>query len=100
MMTGRIVKSGYLLVAPPNCDFAQKKARRWQRRWFVLTSDGRLTYALDDDPETVPQAVIHMNQVEEVIDADDLTGNQNAIGLRGPDQAVFIEATSRREKMW
>lgn len=48
----------------------------------------------------MPQAVIDMNLVEEVVDADEVTGNANAIGLRAPDQAVFIKGTSRREKMW
>ena len=95
-----VIKCGYLFVAPPNCDFAESKSKRWQRRWFMLHEDGLLTYSLDEDPETVPQAVMDMNLVEEVIDADDLTGNANAIGLRGPDQAVFIKGTCRREKMW
>ena len=97
----KVVKCGYLFVAPPNCDFAGHRCKRWQRRWFVLYEDGCLTYSLDEDPETVPQAVMDMTLVEEVVDADDLTGNANAIGLRTADQAlVFIKATCRREKSW
>lgn len=101
--TRKIVKCGYLFVAPPNLEsyeLAGNRSKRWQRRWFVLYDDGLLTYSLDEDPETVPQAVMDMNLVEEVIDADEVTGNANAIGLRGPDQAVFIKGTCRREKMW
>lgn len=49
--------------------------QRWQRRWFCLYDDGQLTYALDEQPDTVPQAVIDLNHASEVIDADELTGN-------------------------
>ena len=66
-----------------------------------MFEDGHLTYSLDEDPETIPQQVINMNSVEEVIDAEEVTGNQFSIGLKkGPHDALFIKGTSVKEKKW
>ena len=67
----------------------------------MLLDDGQLTYALDENPETIPQATIDMNQALEVIDAEELTGNSYAIGIRCPESAIhFIKGTSTKEKTW
>lgn len=70
-MTRKILKCGYLFVAPDwdftnpiyrskvklnffksldiwNLIFLYVYFKRWQRRWFVLFDDGELTYAVDD----------------------------------------------------
>ena len=72
----RIVsKCGYLFVAP-NWDFTNPvyRTKRWQRRWFVLYDDGELTYSVDDHYDTIPQAVINLNNVFEITEADAITG--------------------------
>ena len=102
-LSRQVTNSGYLFVAPPDCDFSQQinRSKRWQRRWFKLYEDGHLSYCLDEDPETVPQEVMNMNNVEEVIDADELTGNEFAIGLKkSSNDMLFIKGTSFKEKKW
>lgn len=103
--TRRVITSGYLFVAPPDCDFSQvsNRNKRWQRRYFTLYEDGYLTYSLDEDPETIPQEVINMNSVEEVVDGDEVTGNQFSIRLNKKnkkDDSLFIKGTSIKEKKW
>lgn len=74
---------GFLYVAPPNLDFSVQahSARRWQRRWFTLFDTGELTYALDNDPDTVPQFAIDMTRCHRVCEADSITGHSHSILL-------------------
>ena len=60
----------------PNWDFTNPvyRTKRWQRRWFVLYDDGELTYSVDDHYDTIPQAVINLNNVFEITEADAITG--------------------------
>ncbi|GIY86792.1 hypothetical protein CDAR_558701 [Caerostris darwini] len=77
------------------------KCVRWQRRWFVLYDDGELAYSVDEHPETVPQAVIDMNCVLEVADAENVTGNPYALAVTCPDKIHFIKGMSKEEsKKW
>ena len=55
------------------------RTKRWQRRWFVLYDDGELTYSVDDHYDTIPQAVINLNNVFEITEADAITGRVNFI---------------------
>ena len=100
--TRRVITSGYLFVAPPDLDFSLLSCRnkRWQRRYFTLYEDGYLTYSLDEHPETIPQEVINMNSVEEVVDGDEVTGNQFSIRLQKQSDSLFIKGTSIKEKKW
>ncbi|XP_023228616.1 protein outspread-like isoform X1 [Centruroides sculpturatus] len=99
--TRKVSKCGYLFVAP-DWDFTVSinRTKRWQRRWFVLYDDGELTYSVDEHPDTVPQAVIDMNHVLEVADAEDITGNQFALAITAPEKVHFIKGTCRDESKW
>ncbi|PRD26055.1 UNVERIFIED_CONTAM: osp [Trichonephila clavipes] len=78
-----------------------RRSDRWQRRWFVLYDDGELAYSVDEHPETVPQAVIDMNCVLEVADAENVTGNPYALAVTCPDKVHFIKGMSKEEsKKW
>ena len=87
-----ISRCGFLFVAP-DWDFTNPvyRTKRWQRRWFVLYDDGELTYCIDDDPETIPQATIEMASVFEITSADAITGNANSIAIVAPDGIHFIK---------
>ncbi|VBB31104.1 unnamed protein product, partial [Acanthocheilonema viteae] len=80
-MSRKVTAYGFLYVAPPNIDFSQPShsAKRWQRRCFTLYEDGELSYALDDDPETVPQVKMDMNRCVRVCEADVITGHSHSI---------------------
>ncbi|XP_046680312.1 protein outspread isoform X3 [Homalodisca vitripennis] len=99
--TRKVAKCGYLFVAP-GWDFTNplNRTKRWQRRWFVLYDDGELSYALDEHPETVPQASIDMNKVLEVADAEDITGNAYSLAITAPDNVHFVKGTCREEARW
>ncbi|KAG8195561.1 hypothetical protein JTE90_002187 [Oedothorax gibbosus] len=100
--TRKVSCCGYLFVAP-DWDFSlpANRNKRWQRRWFVLYDDGELAYSVDEHPETVPQAVLDMNCVLEVADAENVTGNPFALAVTCPDKVHFIKGTSKEEsKKW
>lgn len=100
--TRKVSCCGYLFVAP-GWDFSlpANRNKRWQRRWFVLYDDGELAYSVDEHPETVPQAVIDMNCVLEVADAESVTGNPYALAVTCPDKVHFIKGMSKEEsKKW
>ncbi|KAM9394386.1 myosin phosphatase Rho-interacting protein-like [Pholidichthys leucotaenia] len=44
------IYTGWLCLAPEGTDFdnPMQRSRKWQRRFFILSKDGRLTFALDD----------------------------------------------------
>ncbi|VDM99802.1 unnamed protein product [Thelazia callipaeda] len=81
MMDRKVTACGFLYVAPPNIDFSQPShsAKRWQRRCFTLYDDGELSYALDDNPETVPQVKMDMKRCVRVCEADAITGHSHSI---------------------
>ncbi|XP_071044313.1 protein outspread [Parasteatoda tepidariorum] len=100
--TRKVSCCGYLFVAP-DWDFSLpiNRNKRWQRRWFVLYDDGELAYSVDEHPETVPQAIIDMNCVLEVSDAEAVTGNPFALSVTCPDKVHFIKGMSKDEsKKW
>ena len=75
---------------------------RWQRRWFVLYDDGEFCYSVDDHPETIPQAVINLNTVYEITEADAITGNENSIAIVANDGSIhFVKGTCYEEsRLW
>lgn len=77
------------------------RTKRWQRRWFVLFDDGELTYSVDDHFDTIPQAIINLNNVFEITEADAITGNENSIAIVANDGIHFCKGTCREEsRMW
>ncbi|KAI5719478.1 hypothetical protein M8J76_010854 [Diaphorina citri] len=100
-VTRKAVKCGYLFVAPFS-DFSNpiNKTKRWQRRWFVLYDDGELKYALDDYPETVPQACIDMNKVLDVQNAEERTSHPFSISINTGESIHYVKATCREEAQW
>ncbi|XP_076334650.1 uncharacterized protein LOC143238382 isoform X3 [Tachypleus tridentatus] len=99
--TRNVSKCGYLFVAP-DFDFSVplNRTKRWQRRWFVLYDDGELTYSVDEHPDTIPQAVIDMNNVLEVIDAESVTESPFSLAITTTEKTYFIKGTSREEVNW
>ena len=97
-----VTRCGFLFVAP-DWDFTNPvyRTKRWQRRWFVLFDDGELTYAIDDNPETIPQSTINMATVFEITSADAITGNANSIAIVAPDGIHFIKGScSEESRLW
>uniref|UniRef100_A0A0N5BRC8 Protein outspread n=1 Tax=Strongyloides papillosus TaxID=174720 RepID=A0A0N5BRC8_STREA len=80
-MSRKITACGFLYVAPLTLDFSvpAHSQKRWQRRYFTLFDDGELTYALDNNPETIPQVIMDMNKCIRVCEADPITGNSHSI---------------------
>ncbi|XP_022240857.1 uncharacterized protein LOC106458803 isoform X3 [Limulus polyphemus] len=99
--TRNVSKCGYLFVAP-DFDFSVplNRTKRWQRRWFVLYDDGELTYSVDEHPDTIPQALIDMNNVLEVSDAESVTESPFSLAITTTEKAHFIKGTSREEANW
>ncbi|CAL4061322.1 unnamed protein product, partial [Meganyctiphanes norvegica] len=97
----KVSKCGYLFVAP-DWDFSVplNRTKRWQRRWFVLYDDGELTYSVDDHPATIPQGVINMTRVQEVAEAEDVTGNQYSLAITAPERITFVKGTCKEESRW
>ena len=101
-LTRVVSKCGYLFVAP-NWDFSNPiyRTKRWQRRWFILYEDGELTYSVDDHPDTIPQAIINLNTVYEITEADAITGNDNSIAVVANDGIHFLKGSCREEsRLW
>uniref|UniRef100_A0A915PWT7 PH domain-containing protein n=1 Tax=Setaria digitata TaxID=48799 RepID=A0A915PWT7_9BILA len=96
-MNRKVTAYGFLYVAPPNIDFSQPShsAKRWQRRCFTLYDDGELSYALDDNPETVPQVKMDMNRCVRVCEADVITGHSHSIlvAFRNDTSVAGVTAT-------
>ena len=67
----------------------------------MLYDDGELTYSVDDHYDTVPQAIINLNNVFEITEADAITGNENSIAIVSNDGIHFCKGTCREEsRMW
>ena len=87
----------------PNWDFTNPiyRTKRWQRRWFILYEDGELTYSVDDHAATIPQAIINLNTVFEITEADAITGNENSIAIVANDGIHFVKGACREEsRLW
>ncbi|XP_021951458.1 protein outspread isoform X4 [Folsomia candida] len=99
----KVVKCGYLFVAPRDWDFcnpAVYRAKRWQRRWFVLWTDDQLTWSIDDQLDTIPQGTLDMREILEVKNAEDITENPYSLALTGK-QATFIKGQNNEDiKSW
>ena len=61
---------------------------------FPFLLSGRL------QPETVPQAIIDMNRVVEVSEAEEVTGHPFSLALTAADRVHFLKGTSREESKW
>ncbi|XP_072028427.1 LOW QUALITY PROTEIN: uncharacterized protein [Amphiura filiformis] len=95
----KVLLCGYLYIAPGiDFDNPLARSRKWQRRCFIFYENGELCYALDDDPNTIPQGSINMYQCSNVFDADKLTGKEHSIGIVTPDETTYIRAETREEK--
>ncbi|KJH51613.1 PH domain protein [Dictyocaulus viviparus] len=110
-MNRKVTACGFLYVAPPNLDFSLQShsAKRWQRRWFTLFDSGELTWALDNNPDTVPQLTIDMTLCHRVCEADSITGNSHSILMAfktdGSDSStqpsiVYVKADTTDEIRW
>ena len=67
----------------------------------MLYDDGELTYAIDENPETIPQASVNMSCVFEITSADAITGNANSIAIVAPDGIHFIKGSCAEEsRLW
>ncbi|KAE9555478.1 hypothetical protein FO519_001333 [Halicephalobus sp. NKZ332] len=82
-MSRKVTACGHLYVAPVGLDFSQPghSAKRWQRRFFTLYDDGELSFALDDNPETVPQLILDLTNCIRVCEADAITHHAHSILL-------------------
>lgn len=89
---------GYLFVSP-DLDFSNPldKAKRWQRRFFVLYDDGELTFSVDENPDTVPQGEVDMNKCVDVYDAESITGHQYSLAVAIPEKIYFIKGNGKEE---
>ncbi|CAD6186121.1 unnamed protein product [Caenorhabditis auriculariae] len=109
-MNRKVSACGFLYVAPPNLDFSLQShtAKRWQRRWFTLFDSGELTYALDNNMDTVPQFTIDMTRCHRVCEADSITGNGHSIlmafnktdGDVEQPPIVYVKADTTEEIRW
>ncbi|WKX91492.1 hypothetical protein Q1695_009937 [Nippostrongylus brasiliensis] len=108
-MNRKVTACGFLYVAPPNLDFSLQShsAKRWQRRWFTLFDSGELTWALDNNPDTVPQLTIDMTRCHRVCEADSITGNSHSIlmafkteGDSSQPSIVYVKADTTDEIRW
>ncbi|KAK6730795.1 hypothetical protein RB195_007331 [Necator americanus] len=108
-MNRKVTACGFLYVAPPNLDFSLQShsAKRWQRRWFTLFDSGELTWALDNNPDTVPQLTIDMTRCHRVCEADSITGNSHSIlmafktdGDSTQPSIVYVKADTTDEIRW
>ncbi|KAJ8250985.1 hypothetical protein GJAV_G00215860 [Gymnothorax javanicus] len=99
----KVLYGGWLLLAPDgmNFDNPSHRARKWQRRFFVLFEHGLLRYALDEMPSTLPQGTIDMTLCSDVLDAESLTGQSNSLCILSPDapHAQHFIRTHSRESM-
>ncbi|RXM96691.1 Myosin phosphatase Rho-interacting protein [Acipenser ruthenus] len=49
----------------------------------------------DNEPSTLPQGTVNMNQCTDVIDAEPKTGQKNALCIVTPEQEYFIRGESK-----
>uniref|UniRef100_A0AC34QTP1 PH domain-containing protein n=1 Tax=Panagrolaimus sp. JU765 TaxID=591449 RepID=A0AC34QTP1_9BILA len=94
-MSRKITACGHLYVAPVGLDFSvpSHTARRWQRRFFTLYDDGELSFALDDNPETIPQLILNLNNCVRVCEAEAITHHANSILLSFKKDQLSLSET-------
>uniref|UniRef100_A0AAF5DE92 PH domain-containing protein n=1 Tax=Strongyloides stercoralis TaxID=6248 RepID=A0AAF5DE92_STRER len=99
-MSRKITACGFLYVAPLTLDFSvpAHSQKRWQRRYFTLFDDGELSYALDNNPETIPQVIMDMNRCIRVCEADPITGNSHSILIAFKNDSNFNINNEDKEK--
>ncbi|XP_074551919.1 uncharacterized protein LOC141809021 isoform X2 [Halichoeres trimaculatus] len=93
----RPVYGGWLCLAPEGTDFENPvhRSRKWQRRFFILYEDGCLSFALDEQPSTLPQGTMNLTVNSDVSDAEARTGQRNALCISTPQQEVYIRGDSK-----
>nr|CAG5930995.1 unnamed protein product [Menidia menidia] len=87
----------WLCLAPVGTDFDNpvQRSRKWQRRFFVLYEHGSLSYALDQQPSTLPQGTVSMSLCTDISDAESRTGQRNALCIKTPEQEIFIRGDNK-----
>ncbi|XP_061425708.1 myosin phosphatase Rho-interacting protein [Lethenteron reissneri] len=90
---------GWLCLAPEGTDFGNslQRSRKWQRRFFLLYEHGELRYALDAVPSTLPQGVVSMSEVVEVVEAESRTGQRNSLCISTPQRHFFVRGETRED---
>ncbi|XP_034567846.1 myosin phosphatase Rho-interacting protein-like [Notolabrus celidotus] len=93
----RPVYGGWLCLAPEGTDFENpvQRSRKWQRRFFILYEDGCLSFALDEQPSTLPQGTMNLTVSSDVSNAEARTGQRNALCISTPQQEVYIRGDSK-----
>ncbi|KAK6018507.1 hypothetical protein OSTOST_15902, partial [Ostertagia ostertagi] len=73
----------------------------------TLFDSGELTWALDNNPDTVPQLTIDMTRCHRVCEADSITGNSHSIlmafkteGDSSQPSIVYVKADTTDEIRW
>ncbi|CAJ1075900.1 myosin phosphatase Rho-interacting protein-like [Xyrichtys novacula] len=93
----RPIYGGWLCLAPEGTDFENpaQRSRKWQRRFFILYEDGCLSFALDEQPSTLPQGTMNLTVSSDVSDAEAKTGQRNSLCISTPQQEVYIRGDSK-----
>ncbi|XP_066291984.1 golgin subfamily A member 4-like isoform X3 [Branchiostoma lanceolatum] len=93
----KVTACGWMYRAPDLIDFSNpaQRSRKWQRRWFVLFEHGGLVFSLDENPSTIPQGTINMNQCTEVFDGQARTGKENCLTIVTPDSTDYVSTDNK-----
>ncbi|KAI5619107.1 myosin phosphatase Rho-interacting protein isoform X3 [Silurus asotus] len=91
------IYASWLCIAPEGLDFDKpvQRSRKWQRRFFVLYENGCLEFALDELLSTIPQGTINLHQCNDVIHAEERTGQKNTLCIITPDKEIYIRGDSK-----
>ncbi|XP_035694448.1 centrosome-associated protein CEP250-like [Branchiostoma floridae] len=97
MSQAKVTACGWMYRAPDLIDFSNpaQRSRKWQRRWFVLFEHGGLVFSLDENPSTIPQGTINMNQCTEVYDGQGRTGKENCLAIVTPDSVDYVSTDNK-----
>ncbi|XP_019642568.1 PREDICTED: myosin phosphatase Rho-interacting protein-like isoform X2 [Branchiostoma belcheri] len=97
MSQAKVTACGWMYRAPDLIDFTNpaQRSRKWQRRWFVLFEHGGLVFSLDENPSTIPQGTINMNQCTEVYDGQGRTGKENCLAIVTPDSVDYVSTDNK-----
>ncbi|CAH1272973.1 MPRIP [Branchiostoma lanceolatum] len=97
MSQAKVTACGWMYRAPDLIDFSNpaQRSRKWQRRWFVLFEHGGLVFSLDENPSTIPQGTINMNQCTEVFDGQARTGKENCLTIVTPDSTDYVSTDNK-----
>ncbi|KAF7698186.1 myosin phosphatase Rho-interacting protein-like [Silurus meridionalis] len=91
------IYASWLCIAPEGLDFDKpvQRSRKWQRRFFVLYENGCLEFALDELLSTIPQGTINLHQCNDVIHAEERTGQKNTLCIITPEKEIYIRGDSK-----